>query len=130
MPTGSRRITINSGGAALRQCFTAVLCLTFGLSIGCNREKKEAFTEHPRLSAQVVMQDVTFRSSALQRDMQYRVILPANLFADKKLPVVYLLHGGGGGFHGGGCLFPWRRILGVSRRPRSCGCATPLRSID
>src|SRR6267154_4783289 len=39
-------------------------------------------------------------------------------------------HGGGGGFHGGGCLFPWRRILGVSRRPRSCGCATPLRSIS
>jgi len=30
--------------------------------------------------------------------MQYRVISPANLPAEKKLPVVYLLHGAGGGF--------------------------------
>ena len=44
------------------------------------------------------MRDVTFRSAALNLDMQYRVMLPANLAAGKKLPVVYLLHGGGGGF--------------------------------
>ena len=31
--------------------------------------------------------------------MQYRAILPKNLSADRKLPVVYLLHGRGGGFH-------------------------------
>lgn len=30
--------------------------------------------------------------------MNYRVILPAHMSAAKKLPVVYLLHGGGGGF--------------------------------
>ncbi|MGE5321249.1 MAG: alpha/beta hydrolase [Actinomycetota bacterium] len=42
------------------------------------------------------MQDVTFFSAALQRNMPYRVVLPANYDADgKKLPVVYLLHGGG-----------------------------------
>jgi S-formylglutathione hydrolase FrmB len=45
------------------------------------------------------MQDVTFHSSALNRDMTYRVVLPAKIIAGQKLPVVYLLHGGdGGGF--------------------------------
>jgi putative tributyrin esterase len=34
----------------------------------------------------------------LGRDMTYRVFLPANLEAGRKLPVVYLLHGNGGGF--------------------------------
>ena len=43
------------------------------------------------------MQDVTFHSVALNRDMPYRVVLPATR-AGQKLPVVYLLHGGGGGF--------------------------------
>jgi len=44
------------------------------------------------------MQDMTFHSTALGRDMPYRVFLPASLIAGEKLPVVYLLHGGGGGF--------------------------------
>jgi len=44
------------------------------------------------------MRDVTFHSVSLNRDTQYRVILPASIKADQKLPVVYLLHGGGGGF--------------------------------
>lgn len=45
------------------------------------------------------MQDVTFHSAALNREMPYRVFLPASLVAGQKLPVVYLLHGGdGGGF--------------------------------
>ncbi len=44
------------------------------------------------------MQDVTFRSASLQREMPYRVILPASLAANQTLPVVYLLHGGGGGY--------------------------------
>ena len=30
--------------------------------------------------------------------MQYRVILPEAIATGQKLPVVYLLHGGGGGF--------------------------------
>jgi putative tributyrin esterase len=45
------------------------------------------------------MLDVSFHSAALARDMPYRVFLPAMLPAGQKLPVIYLLHGGGGGFH-------------------------------
>jgi putative tributyrin esterase len=44
------------------------------------------------------MSDVTFRSAALGRDMPYRVVLPASITPGQKLPVVYLLHGGGGGY--------------------------------
>jgi S-formylglutathione hydrolase FrmB len=46
----------------------------------------------------VTMQDCTFRSKALGRKMPYRVYLPADLAAGQKLPVVYLLHGGGSDF--------------------------------
>lgn len=43
------------------------------------------------------MSDVVFFSHALQRDMTYRVFLPHEKDAsNQKLPVVYLLHGGGG----------------------------------
>jgi S-formylglutathione hydrolase FrmB len=45
-----------------------------------------------------MMRDGTFHSVALNRDMQYRVILPANILNGTKLPVVYLLHGGDGSF--------------------------------
>jgi S-formylglutathione hydrolase FrmB len=45
------------------------------------------------------MRDISFHSAALNRDMQYRVVLPAKIAANEKLPVVYLLHSGGGGFH-------------------------------
>lgn len=56
--------------------------------------------DHLRLTPQVAMQDVTFRSAALQRDMPYRVPVPAFVPPGAKLPVVYLPHGGGGGnFH-------------------------------
>jgi putative tributyrin esterase len=44
------------------------------------------------------MRDVTFHSAALYRDIQYRVVLPKTVTAGSKVPVVYLLHGGGGGF--------------------------------
>lgn len=44
------------------------------------------------------MQDVDFRSASLGREMPYRIILPAQVASNQKLPVVYLLHGGGGGF--------------------------------
>jgi putative tributyrin esterase len=44
------------------------------------------------------MVDVTFHSPALRRDMPYRVLLPIAITANKKLPAVYLLHGGGGGY--------------------------------
>lgn len=41
------------------------------------------------------MQDVTFYSGSLARQMPYRVFWPANRITAAKLPVVYLLHGGG-----------------------------------
>lgn len=44
------------------------------------------------------MVDVTFHSAALSREMPYRVIIPARIAANQKFPVLYLLHGGGGGF--------------------------------
>lgn len=72
-------------------------CAVSLLMVGCNR-KQEAQPDHPRLTPKVAMRDVTFRSAALSREMQYRVVLPARTAAGVKLPVVYLLHGGGGGF--------------------------------
>jgi S-formylglutathione hydrolase FrmB len=44
------------------------------------------------------MQDVSFHSAALDRDMPYRVFLPADLPGSRRMPVVYLLHGGGSDF--------------------------------
>lgn len=41
------------------------------------------------------MTDVAFHSAALGRDVTYRVYLPADSAPGQKLPVVYLLHGGG-----------------------------------
>jgi putative tributyrin esterase len=55
-----------------------------------------ALTDHPRLAPGIAMQDVTFYSHALQRDMPYRVFLPEK--RGRQLTVVYLLHGGGGTF--------------------------------
>jgi len=68
------------------------------LSAGCARNEPAGKPDHPRLTPQVTFHDVTFPSAALNREMPYRVILPANSSADRMLPVVYLLHGGGGGF--------------------------------
>ncbi len=39
-----------------------------------------------------------FRSAALGREMTYRVMLPSVVASHRKLPVVLLLHGGGGDF--------------------------------
>lgn len=55
------------------------------------------------------MQDVTFYSHALARQMPYRVFLPANLPPTGRLPVVYLLHGGGSSFRS------WSNESDVSR---------------
>jgi len=55
------------------------------------------------------MEDVTFHSASLQRDMPYRVILPASFPPNQKFPVVYLLHGGGGGYR------DWSNYSNVAR---------------
>lgn len=54
--------------------------------------------DRPLLTPNVVLKDVTFRSASLGREMPYRVILPATVPPGKRLPVIYLLHGGGGGY--------------------------------
>jgi S-formylglutathione hydrolase FrmB len=64
---------------------------------GCSRKPQPA-PDHPRLTANVAMQDVSFHSAALNRDMKYRVIMPRDVAAKQRLPVVYLLHGGDGSF--------------------------------
>ncbi len=81
-----------------RQAASAAVasCLLLLLS-GCG--KKEAVQpDRPRLTPGVAMRDITFRSVSLNRDMQYRVVLPAAVADGQKLPVVFLLHGGGGTF--------------------------------
>ena len=64
---------------------------------GCHR-KDGSRPDHPQIATGVVMQDVSFFSTALNRQMPYRVFLPAGIASGKKLPVVYLLHGNGGSF--------------------------------
>jgi S-formylglutathione hydrolase FrmB len=87
MPTIPRRRTS-------RLLFTVILVL----SAGCRNHETGQPPDHPRLTPNLTLQDVTFRSSALNRDMQYRVVWPRNVAPHRKLQVVYLLHGGGGGF--------------------------------
>jgi S-formylglutathione hydrolase FrmB len=70
---------------------------TLLLLAGCNRPIQSK-PDHPRLTPGVRMQDITFHSVSLNRDMQYRVILPSTAVLDKGLPVIYLLHGRGGNF--------------------------------
>jgi putative tributyrin esterase len=75
-----------------------LLCLTLGATVSCHKVKEEVGPDTPRLSANVRLQDVTFHSAALDRDMQYRVILPKDIPAGKTLPAIYLLHGRGDTF--------------------------------
>jgi putative tributyrin esterase len=75
--------------------FVWLICVL--LLAGCSKNT-EVRPDHPRLTPNVRMQDVTFRSTSLNRNMQYRVILPNTIADQKKLPVLYLLHGGGGNY--------------------------------
>jgi len=77
---------------------SALLAVLLMLLSGCKTKEGEPQADHPRLTPSVVLRDVTFHSAALNRDMQYRVVLPLRMAPGQKLPVVYLLHGGGGGF--------------------------------
>jgi S-formylglutathione hydrolase FrmB len=77
---------------------SAIICLALTLSTACAQREKGAPVDHPRLTPNVVMPDVTFHSAALNREMPYRVVLPAGISAGMKLPVVDLLHGAGGSF--------------------------------
>lgn len=71
----------------------ALFCLLSTLE--ARRRTPRQQPDHPHFAAGVTMQDLRFYSSSLGREMPYRVFLPANLTPTAKLPVVYLLHGGG-----------------------------------
>lgn len=75
------------------------LALMAAAIVSCRGKQQTAAPDHPRLTPAVRFDDVPFRSSSLSRDMHYRVILPAFIPQGRKLPVIYLLHGGGGGYH-------------------------------
>jgi S-formylglutathione hydrolase len=76
---------------------TPVLGVVAVLLGGCH-PAPQSQPDRPRLTPGATMQDVTFFSAALKREMPYRVFLPVNLVPGRKLPVVYLLHGAGGNF--------------------------------
>jgi putative tributyrin esterase len=67
------------------------------LTAGCRKSSDSLPVDQPRLTARVTLRDITFHSAALGRDMQYRVISPLQS-TGQTLPVIYLLHGGGGGY--------------------------------
>jgi len=74
------------------------LALSLIILSSCSKQQPAPQPDHPRITSNVTVRDVTFRSAALNRDMEYRVILPIALAPGQKLQAVYLLHGGGGGF--------------------------------
>jgi len=76
--------------------FPLLLCAV--LLLGSCHSVEQMLPDKPQIAAGAAMQDVTFYSWALRREMPYRVFLPAQIPAGQKLPVVYLLHGNGGGF--------------------------------
>jgi len=69
---------------------------------------EQSIADNPRLAPGVVMQDVRFFSAALKREMSYRVFMPAEA-GNRKLAVVYLLHGGDGSFR------DWSNYTDVAR---------------
>ena len=76
-----------------------VLCTLLALTSACRKaERDSSYTDHPRLTPKVVLRDVTFHSASLNRDMPYRVVMPASIPRGVKFPVVYLLHGANGSF--------------------------------
>jgi len=76
----------------------ALVCAVSLVLPACNDNKEYLSSDRPRLNSKVAMRDVTFHSAALGRDMPYRAIVSVNLSQESQLPVVYLLHGGGGNF--------------------------------
>jgi putative tributyrin esterase len=84
--------------AEQRRASAILLAPILLLAPGCRKNEVTQQPDHPRLTANVMLRDVTFHSQALNRDMQYRVVLPSAIAPGHRLPVVYLLHGGGGGF--------------------------------
>jgi putative tributyrin esterase len=86
--------------------FLSILLMSW---TACSNRERATPADHPRLTPNLVMRDVIFHSAALNRGMQYRVVMPARVSGGAKLPVVYLLHGGGGNFR------DWSNYTDVAR---------------
>lgn len=65
---------------------------------GCRKSDVSQTPDNPRITSNVTLRDIQFRSGALNRDVQYRVIFSSSAQPGDTLRVVYLLHGSGGGF--------------------------------
>jgi len=72
--------------------------LSFALLLAAGCKHNGALHDRPRLVPGMRSVDFTLSSAALRRAMPYRVFLPASLRPGARYPVVYLLHGGGGGY--------------------------------
>jgi putative tributyrin esterase len=94
----SAMITASMRASSHRRSGSVLAILALFLLPGCKTKGSESQPDHPRLTPNVVLRDATFHSAALNREMQYRVILPSLVASGRRLPAVYLLHGGGGGF--------------------------------
>jgi S-formylglutathione hydrolase len=73
----------------------AVLSFSFAALValaGCHRGQL-VMADHPRSFPGVASKNVTFYSSALDRNMTYAVYMPKDSAGGKRFPVVYLLHG-------------------------------------
>jgi predicted peptidase len=102
----------------------ACLCAISLLLAARDRKNQEMPVDRPRLSPNVALRDVTFHSAALNRDMQYRVVLPTSIAADAKLPAIYFRHGGDGSFR------DWSNYSGSGRpRMESMGRAVVFKSL-
>ena len=77
--------------------FAGMVAIGLAVIAGCGKSPS-AQPDRPYIAKGVVMRDVVFHSTALNREMPYRVFLPARIEPGAKLPVVYLLHGGNGSF--------------------------------
>ncbi len=77
----------------------AIILLACLSVLSCGKKEEPPQPDRPRLTPGAKMIDTAFHSAALNRDMPYRAVLPASIPPNRKLPVLYLLHGGGGGFH-------------------------------
>jgi putative tributyrin esterase len=71
-------------------------CAALVLLAGCQRGRLTV--THPRSFPGVASRDVSFYSSALDRNMTYAVYMPKDSAGGTRFPVVYLLHGCDGSF--------------------------------
>jgi len=77
-------------------CVTVVIA-ALAVFAGCHGGQL-ALVDHPRSFPGSESKDVTFYSSALNRNMTYRVYTPRDVPVGTKVPAVYLLHGCGTSF--------------------------------